>query len=76
MPENPDYYTDCLQNRVAPGAGEFDVMAFIDAVRSTGCSVPMSLEVCSQTGWEHPESHVRDIAAGLRALVAGGREPV
>jgi sugar phosphate isomerase/epimerase len=72
VPANPDYYTDCLANRVAPGAGEFDVAGFIEAVRSTGCSVPLALEVCSADGWRQPEQHVRDIANGMRAMQTSG----
>ena len=68
VPVEPDYYTDCLANRVAPGAGEFDVAGFIEAVRSTGTQVPMSLEVCNAEGWREPERHVRAIADGMRSL--------
>jgi len=69
VPQDPDYYDDCLANRVAPGDGEFDVAGFIAAVRSTGCTVPMSLEVCSTAGWEQPAAHVQRIAAGMRAFM-------
>lgn len=65
-PENPDYYTDCLANRRPPGQGEFDIDGFIAAVRGTGCRVPMSLEVCSATGWANPDAHIAAIAAGIR----------
>ena len=73
LPENPDYYTDCLQNRCGPGSGEFDVVGFIAAVRSTGCTVPMSLEVCNAAGWREPERHAREIADGMRTVIAAGR---
>ena len=69
QPENLDYYADCLENRVAPGAGEFDVSGFIGAVRGTGCTVPFSLEVCSARGWQRPAEHVRAIADGMRAAL-------
>ena len=65
-PENPDYYTDCLANRRPPGQGEFDIDGFIAAVRGTGCTVPMSLEVCSATGWANPDEHIAAVAAGIR----------
>lgn len=69
VPANPDYYSDCLENRVAPGAGEFDLAGFIEAVRGTGCRVPFSLEVCSASGWNAPHEHVRAIADGMRAAM-------
>ncbi len=71
VPDDPDYYTDCLENRVAPGSGEFDVARFIAAIRSTGCAVPLSLEVCSKQGWLDPATHVRRIADGFRRIVSG-----
>jgi len=67
---NPDYFNDCLANRVAPGAGEFDVSGFIAAVRTTGCTVPVAMEVCSASGWTAPEDHVRAIAEGMRAALS------
>jgi len=67
-PDLEDYYTDCLQSRRPPGLGEFDLPAFLAAVRGTGCSVPISLEVCSLAGWNSPDEHVAAIAAGMRSL--------
>ena len=69
IPQDPDYYTDCLNNRVAPGDGEFDVAAFVAAVRSTGTTVPWALEVCSAEGWANPAAHVQRIADGMRAFL-------
>ncbi len=69
-PRDADYYTDCLEHRVAPGSGEFDIAGFVDAVRSRGCTVPMSLEVCSKAGWSVPDAHISAIAAGLRRVLA------
>ena len=71
VPADPDYYTDCLANRVAPGAGEFDIAGFLAAVRGTGCTVAMSLEVCNTAGWAAPEAHVAAIANGMRGLDPG-----
>ena len=65
-PQNPDYYTDCLTNRVAPGDGEFDVAGFVAAIRSTGTNVPWAMEVCSASGWADPVGHVARIAEGMR----------
>lgn len=69
-PDDPDYYTDCLRNRVAPGDGEFDVAGFVAALRATGTGVSWSLEVCSATGWAAPAPHVARIADGMRAALA------
>ena len=63
-----DYYTDCLENRLAPGAGDFDIPGFLHAVRGTGCTVPVALEVCSASGWAAPDEHVAAIAAGWRSF--------
>ena len=69
-PADPDYYTDCLANRVPPGEGEFDLVGFIAAVRDTGTTVNWSPEVCSAWGWAHPGEHIERIAAGMRAALA------
>jgi sugar phosphate isomerase/epimerase len=70
VPENPDYYTDCLENRRAPGEGQFDLAAFVAAVRSTGTRVPWSVEIPSTAAWADPEPHVASAAAGMRRLLA------
>ncbi len=75
VPADPDYYTDCLTNRVAPGDGEFDVAGFIAALRTAGATVNWSLEVCSSAGWAHPAAHVEDIAAGMRQALAPDEGP-
>ncbi|MEO5898568.1 MAG: sugar phosphate isomerase/epimerase [Ilumatobacteraceae bacterium] len=69
-PVNGDYYTDCLENRLPPGAGAFDIAALLEAVRSTGCAVPLSLEVCSKAGWADAARHVGACAAGIRNIIA------
>jgi sugar phosphate isomerase/epimerase len=66
LPEHPDYYTDCLANRRPMGDGEFDLDAFLDAVRGTGTAAGWSLEVPNSAGWADAPSHVAAIAAGLR----------
>jgi sugar phosphate isomerase/epimerase len=68
VPEGDDYYTDCLANRRAPGDGEFELAAFLAAVRDTGTTAPLSFEVCSTTGWADPETHIRRIASGAGRL--------
>ena len=71
-PSNADYYTDCLENRVALGDGEFDVEAFVAAVRGTGCEVPFAAEVCSKDGWQHAEEHVSRLAEAMRRYRSSG----
>lgn len=68
-PAMADYLTDCLENRVAPGDGEFDVAGFVAAIRTAGASVPWSLEVCSKVGWASPVEHVGRLAAGMRSFL-------
>jgi sugar phosphate isomerase/epimerase len=69
VPAHPDYYTDCLANRMAPGDGEFDVAGFVDALRGAGSTVSWSLEVCSASGWADPAPHVARLADGMRAAL-------
>lgn len=47
VPENPDYYTDCLENRRIPGEGEFDLVRFVRLLDAMDVSVPVSVEVIS-----------------------------
>ncbi|MEI6496367.1 MAG: TIM barrel protein [Actinomycetota bacterium] len=71
VPQNDDYYTDCLANRCAPGEGEFDVAGFLTAVRATGSTVPVSFEVCNSVyGWAHPDEHIASLGRALAALTA------
>ncbi|WP_116997219.1 sugar phosphate isomerase/epimerase family protein [Desertimonas flava] len=74
-PVDPDYYTDCLRNRLAPGDGEFDVAGFVGALREAGSTVSWSLEVCSAAGWADPAPHVRRIADGMRAALHASALP-
>lgn len=47
VPDDPDYYTDCIENRRVPGEGEFDLVAFVRLLDEMDVSVPVSLEVIS-----------------------------
>jgi sugar phosphate isomerase/epimerase len=47
VPDNDDYYTDCIENRLVPGEGEFDLIGFIRLLDDMDVSVPVSLEVIS-----------------------------
>jgi len=68
-PTLDSYYEDCLRTRVPPGDGEMDVAGFLDAVRSTGTTVPIALEVCNDTTWDtDARGFVAACASGLRAL--------
>lgn len=69
VPVDDDYYTDCLENRVAPGEGDFDLAAIISAIRATGTRVPWSLEVPSAKGWVAAESHVAAVARGATTVL-------
>jgi sugar phosphate isomerase/epimerase len=69
VPLDPDYYTDCLANRCAPGDGEFDLAGFVAALRTTGTTVPWSVEVCSTAGWANPEEHVMQLGRAIRRFV-------
>lgn len=61
------YYEDCLRTRVPPGQGHMDVAGFLSAVRSTGATVPVGLEVCNDTVWDtDATAWVEACAAGLR----------
>lgn len=66
------YYEDCLRTRVPPGDGEMDVGGFLEAVRGTGTTVPIALEVCNETTWDtDAREFVAACVAGLRAFTTG-----
>lgn len=69
VPEHPDYYTDCLENRRPPGQGEFALAEFVAAVKATGTTVPWSVEIPSTTSWADPEPGVAASAVGMRRLL-------
>lgn len=71
-PADPDYYTDCLAHRVAPGDGEMRVAEILAIVRAAGSTVPWSVEAPSATGWSTPDSHVARCAEGLRRFMDEG----
>ena len=71
VPDDDDYFEDCLRNRVAPGDGEFDVTGFVTALRSRGVTAPWSLEVCNEAAWDTDGvDHVTRCAAGMRGFLA------
>ncbi len=78
VPEHPDYYTDCLHNRLPPGDGLFNVDGFVRTVIASGTSAPWSLEVCQDSAWGKPASpHVSRCADGMRTALrtARGHDP-
>jgi sugar phosphate isomerase/epimerase len=74
QPENPDYYTDCLENRRVPGEGEFDLVAFIRMLDEMDVSVPVSLEVCSTELRKLPAAEAaKRIRDGFLRVLAAAR---
>lgn len=71
-PAEPDYYTDCLAHRVAPGDGEMRVAEILSIVRASGSTVPWSVEAPSTVGWASPAEHVARCADGLRRFMNEG----
>jgi sugar phosphate isomerase/epimerase len=46
VPVDPDYKTDCLRNRLAPGAGEMGVVGLVEQIMAMDVDVPWTVEVC------------------------------
>ena len=74
VPELDDYYQDCLDNRVPPGDGEFDVAGFIALLDGMGVDAPISLEVCSAELRAGPPAVAARLAAdGMRRVLTAAR---
>ncbi len=70
-PANPNYMADTMENRVAPGEGEFDLAGFLAMLDEIGCRAPRSFEVLSREYSSMPPVDVaRRIAAGAKKLPA------
>jgi sugar phosphate isomerase/epimerase len=70
LPTLPDYVQDCLQYRVPPGDGEFDVAGFVSVLQDIGSQVPWSMEVCNEAaGNADPAGHARRCAEGMRRFL-------
>ena len=71
-PIEPDYKTDCLRNRLAPGTGEMDVVARMTELLAIGVDVPWTVEVCRDdaelTGGRGREHALRCIGATREVL--------
>ena len=73
-PQNPDYYHDCLSNRVPPGQGEFRLVEMVTILDGIGSHAPLGLEVCSSTLWAAPVDEAARVSAdGMRAVLAAAR---
>jgi sugar phosphate isomerase/epimerase len=73
-PDDPDYYTDTISNRVAPGAGDFPLVEIVQNLDAVGASCPISLEVCSARLWAEPtEVAAAEVADGMRGVLARAR---
>ena len=73
-PQHPDYYRDCLMNRVPPGDGQFDLVDMVRILDEIGSRAPLGLEVCSTELWEGPvDVAARSAARGMRAVLAEAR---
>lgn len=48
VPEDPDYLSDTLSNRRAPGHGEFELERLIQVLDQVGCTAPVSVEVMNR----------------------------
>jgi len=73
-PQHPDYYEDCLMNRVAPGEGEFALVEMIRILDDIGSTAPIGLEVCSKELWDGPVEIAAHAAAdGMRRVLAEAR---
>jgi sugar phosphate isomerase/epimerase len=68
-PVDSDYVRDCLENRRAPGEGEFELDRVLAIIRESGCRAPRSFEVISTElqALPHAEAALR-IARGARTL--------
>ncbi|MCA2213291.1 sugar phosphate isomerase/epimerase family protein [Jidongwangia harbinensis] len=44
-----DLLDDCLNDRLLPGEGDFDLAGLVTALRATGAEVPVSVEVLSES---------------------------
>jgi sugar phosphate isomerase/epimerase len=72
--DDPDYYTDTISNRVAPGSGQFDLETMVRNLDTIGAQCPVSLEVCSSALWAGPvETAAQTVADGMRGVLSRAR---
>jgi len=71
---DPDYYTDCLANRVCPGEGEFALVEMIRILDAAGSRAPIGIEICSSELWSRPvDEAARRGADAMRRVLATAR---
>jgi sugar phosphate isomerase/epimerase len=78
VPVDPDYKTDCLRNRLAPGMGEMGVVGLVGQLIAMGVDVPWTLEVCrddEELRHGHGRTHALDCIAAARAVLDRARRP-
>ncbi|MDQ0365358.1 sugar phosphate isomerase/epimerase family protein [Catenuloplanes indicus] len=64
-------YQDCVDERLLPGEGDFDLAGLLAALRATGADVPLSVEVLSTTLRAlDPAENARRTMAAVRSLLA------
>ncbi|MEM9035894.1 MAG: TIM barrel protein [Actinomycetota bacterium] len=69
-----DYKQDCLEYRVPPGEGDFDVEGFLRVLFEEGVDTPVSIEVISTELQALPHDEAaRKIVDGTRAVLARSR---
>lgn len=73
-PQERDYYTDCLANRVPPGEGEFALVEIIRILDASGSRAPVGVELCSSTLWDAPVDEAARVGAeSMRRVLAAAR---
>ena len=66
---------DCLNHRLLPGAGDFDLVRFLRALDAKGVEVPLSVEVLSAELRDlTPRDNARRTVSAFRDLLAEVRE--
>ena len=71
QPVDPDFVTDTLLHRLAPGEGDFDLVGFLRLLDSRGVSAPISVEVLSGSLAARPAGEVAKLlAATTRKVLA------
>jgi sugar phosphate isomerase/epimerase len=67
------FFDDTFDNRLVPGAGDFDVPSFVRAVAAIGFDGPWGVEVMSTQSRSLPiDVALAEAAAGARAVLATG----
>jgi sugar phosphate isomerase/epimerase len=71
---DPDYKQDCLDHRLAPGDGAFDIESLLRTLFDEGVDVPVSMEVISLELQALPHTEAtRRIVDGTRAVLRRSR---